>query len=84
MDMPTKPKTAEEKAQSEQATDMPPEHPLHGIAIKGEAREGGLNPTRLYQTSPEVKEWLTQSEAETMGLYWKPDEDAPAPKAKKK
>lgn len=41
---------------------------VHGhVTIKG-SEEGGKR--RLFQTSPEVKEWLTKNEAEDKGFYW--------------
>jgi hypothetical protein len=37
------------------------------ITIKGEETDKH----RLFQTSPDVKEWLTKSEAESKGFYWR-------------
>lgn len=31
--------------------------------------------TRLFQTSPGNKVWLTQKEAEAQGFFWRPTED---------
>ncbi len=53
-----------------------PEKPLNPPLGKG--REGIPAPRanvkedqRLFQTSPDVKEWLTQSEAEGKGFFWR-------------
>jgi len=51
-------------------TDNPPTTPLHGMSIIG-TQVKGKNETRLYQTSPDTKEWLTKEQAEKSGFYWK-------------
>ena len=60
--------TSEKTAES---TDNPPQNPLAsgGIRIIGLQQEG-KNPTRLYQTSPDTKEWLTKEQARDSGFYW--------------
>lgn len=40
------------------------------LTIKGSEKSD----TRLFQTSPYVKEWLTQGEAESKGFYWRDTE----------
>lgn len=56
------------------------EETVHGhITIKG-SQSGDR---RLFQTSPNVKEWLTQDEAEDKGHYWKTDEAAAKEKLEK-
>lgn len=32
---------------------------------------GGKNPTRLFQTGPHEKTWLTKDQAREKGFYWK-------------
>ena len=59
-----------EAGKAGESTDNPPQQPLGGMTIVGQQREG-KNPTRLYQTAPDVKEWLTKEEAERIGRYWR-------------
>ena len=40
------------------------------LQIKGTEVTEGKNKTGLFQTSPNVKEWLTKSEAEKKGFFW--------------
>jgi len=51
-------------------TDNPPTTPLHGMSIIG-SQVRGKNETRLYQTDPNTKEWLTKEQAEKSGFYWR-------------
>ncbi len=41
------------------------------IAPGIEEKPAGKAETRLYQTGPDKKEWLTKAEAEKQGRYWK-------------
>ena len=54
-----------------QGTGMPAGQPLGGLTVKG----AGKANARLFQTAPDVKEWLTEDEAKDKGFYWKPDAD---------
>ena len=40
------------------------------VTIKG-AELGGKNPTRLFQTGPDEKTWLTKDQATEKGFFWK-------------
>ena len=50
-------------------TDAPTE-PIQGITIKGSPMRGKKTETRLFQTEPTVKEWLTKDQATEKGFYW--------------
>lgn len=66
------PTKAQQQAKAREAgakPDYPNQFPLAGMTIKGEGKANA----RLFQTSPDVKEYLTQSEAEAKGFYWKED-----------
>ena len=77
--------TAEQKqakARESGATpDYPTEHPLGVMTIKG---EGKANAVGLFQTSPDVKEYLTAAEAREKGFYVAPTETAETTKSKKR
>lgn len=67
-----KTKTAESDIGDEAGTpDMGPSKPeLEGMHIEGTAKEG-KGETRLYQTDPNTKTWLSKAEALKKGFYWK-------------
>ena len=58
----SKPKTFAQEAQ--------PDVRVPHLQILGE-QVSGKNPTRLYQTAPHEKTWLTKAQAQEQGRYWK-------------
>jgi hypothetical protein len=63
---------------TEKAKEPEPKAPAKKGAEKDETVEGHIrikgtpsDKTRLFQTSPDVKEWLTESEATAQGFYWR-------------
>lgn len=56
--------------------DYPSEYPLAGMTIKGEGKANA----RLFQTSPDVKEYLTKAEAKAKGFYWADTDEDKDPK----
>ena len=62
--------TEEDNDEPTEPTDNPPQHPMSaGVTIKGQSVTG-KGETRLYQTSPDVKEYLTKEQAHNHGFYW--------------
>lgn len=60
----------EKKGKAGEPTDNPPQFPLAGMTIKGQENQG-KGETRLFQTEPDVKTWLTKAQAEEKGFFWK-------------
>ena len=74
-------KTEEHKGKAgEPDPDYPPQYPIAGMTIKGEGKANA----RLFQTSPDVKEYLTQDEAKAKGFYWKETDEEKEAKGKAK
>ena len=63
-----------------ETTDNPSPTPLGSMTIKG---LGKANTVGLFQTAPDVKEYMTAEEARDKGFYVAPTEDEKA-KGKKK
>ena len=66
--------------QAGETTDNPSQKPLGSLTIKG---EGKANTVGLFQTAPDVKEYMTAEEARSKGFYVAPTEDEKA-KGKKR
>lgn len=71
-DEPTK-EQKEAKAQKSDATpDRPAGYPVAGMTIKGQDK---ANTVGLFQTAPDVKEYMTAEEARSKGFHVAPTED---------
>lgn len=64
-------KKSDAKKDNAQGETAPGEQPLGGLKIEGQGVKG-KGETRLFQTAPDTKSWLTEEEAKAKGFYWKP------------
>ena len=63
-------KDSTKAGKSGEASDNPPGFPLAGMKIAGQENQGKAE-TRLFQTDPDTKTWLTKEQAEEKGFFWK-------------